>query len=102
MIQEVVASIIEAEDKAKQIIANSEEQASAIAQDALKTVRLLQSEASQSRKDISSKATMLAHSKAKLESDKAIADGKATVDEQLEQYNSNSAKAVAYVMEQIL
>lgn len=102
MIQEVVASIIEAEDKAKQMIANAEAEASTITASSTKSVQIIDKEAADVRKQYIASSTTSANSQAQLEAQKLIAEGTQEVDGELEKYSVNSYKAVAFVMEQIL
>ncbi len=102
MIQGAMGSIKEAEDRAKQMVAEAEGQATEIAQQALKSVKIIESEASTARKSYIANSNMNAGSRAHSEAQQLVAEGKSAVDEQLEKYSVNSYKAVAFVMEQIL
>ncbi len=102
MIKEVVASILEAEDKAKQMISNAETESSEITASSNKSVQIIDKQSAEERKQFIANSTTSANSQAHTQAQQLIADGKQSVDAELEKYSVNSYKAVAYVMEQIL
>ncbi len=102
MIQQEVNSILEAEKVAQEMITAAEAEANSIAISTTKSVQIVDKQAAETRKQYIISSTTSANSQAHTQAEQMVAEGKSSVDSELEKYSVNSYKAVAYVMEQIL
>ena len=102
MIEEVVTSILDAEDKAKAMVAAAEENA---AQVVVEAEKLAESKLKQASED--NKAYQLAHmskaeSEANAQASSALAQAKEQTDAEMNKYVANVDKAVSAILERVL
>ena len=102
MIEEVVTSIVEAEETAKSRVATAEEQASQTVIDAEKLAETNLKKASEENKAYQleqiSKAEAVANDKAK----QALTEANAQTDVEMAKYQANVEKAVSAILEKVL
>lgn len=101
MIEEVVSSIIEAEDAARQMIEQAEHQAAQIVAEAEYKAEMKAKQAAEANKNFFSKEMQFADGETTSKAQAYIAENKKTVDADLAKFNNNTQKAVQFILENI-
>ena len=102
MIEEVVTSILDAEDKAKAMVAAAEENATQVVVDAEKLAESKLKQASEDNKAYQVAQVSKAEADASAQASVALAQAKAETDEEMTKYVANVDKAVSAILERVL
>lgn len=101
MIEEVVNSILEAEDKAKSLISQAEKQAAEIVANAEVNAEKTKKQAAEQNKKVFADAMSAADVTAESEAAKSLASVNAQTDEKIAAYEKNIDKAVKIILESL-